>query len=158
MYAVTGGTGFLGDALVRRLSAKGATVTVAARAPPPPAAPATPGVRYVRGDVLDRESLARAFEGAQGVFHLAGVVEHSSKGAARERMRSVHVDGTLNTLEAAKEAGVRRVVSSAGPLCAVVGVAEPLQRGQICKLAAVPPCCLTLLCPADASVPGMLQL
>lgn len=102
---VTGGTGFLGRHLVRRLLADGHSVRVMARMPS--AAQEKRGVETASGDVLDKEAVAAAVKGCQAVFHLAGKVERG--GDATELYR-LHVDGTRNVIEAAAKAGVKRMV------------------------------------------------
>jgi dihydroflavonol-4-reductase len=103
---VTGASGFLGRHLVRRLADEGRSIRVLERR----ASDAFDGltVERAQGDVTDRESLARAAEGVGTVFHLAGVVSHLDRDAAR--LHAVNVEGVTNVLDAAREAGVRRVV------------------------------------------------
>ncbi|HTM18872.1 MAG TPA: NAD-dependent epimerase/dehydratase family protein [Kofleriaceae bacterium] len=104
---VTGGTGFLGEAVVRRLlEVGGARVRVLARAH----APALDGldVEIVRGDVTGGGELDTALAGCDGVFHLAGLVSRDPDDS--QRMMRVHVDGTRRVIEQAKAAGVKRVV------------------------------------------------
>lgn len=95
---------------MRRLAADGADVRVAVRHVPPAnsKSPSASNIQYVKCNVLDKEGLARTFEGADGVFHLAGVVDHSKRNEAA--MREINVQGTLNSIAAAKAAGVPRVV------------------------------------------------
>lgn len=68
---VTGAGGFLGQALVRALSARGARVRALVRRPEP--ALALPGVEVLRGDATDPAALAAAVAGVDVAFHLAGV-------------------------------------------------------------------------------------
>ncbi len=69
---VTGAGGFLGSALVRRLSARGERVRALVRGPAP-ALEALPGVDVVSGDATSAASLRAAVRGCDVVFHLAGV-------------------------------------------------------------------------------------
>ena len=62
----------------------------------------------VQGDVLDPDSLRAAFAGADAVVHAAGGVSH--RAGDTEPMFDVHVTGTRNALEAARERGVSRFV------------------------------------------------
>jgi nucleoside-diphosphate-sugar epimerase len=107
---VTGGSGFLGRWVVDELVEAGHRVRVLARARS--AALAERGVEIAVGDVArDLEGtgpLARAFDGVSAVFHLAGFVSRDPEDG--QRMMRVHIDGTRRVLEAAKAAGVRRVV------------------------------------------------
>jgi dihydroflavonol-4-reductase len=107
---VTGGTGFLGRFVVEELLAAGHRVRVLARGKAP--ALEERGAEIVVGDVardLDGTvPLARAFDGVSALFHLAGFVSRDPDDG--QRMMRVHIDGTRRALEAAKAAGVRRVV------------------------------------------------
>jgi dihydroflavonol-4-reductase len=110
---VTGGSGFLGRHLVRQLVQEGHEVRALVRREVPGLE--KDGARCVPGDVLEPETLAEASRGVEAVFHLAGMVRH--RGEPTELYR-LHVEGTRNTLRAAAEAGVGRVVhvSSSGTL------------------------------------------
>lgn len=117
---VTGGTGFIGRHLCRRLTENGYSVRVLSRRSAAMGR-GDAGVEIVPGDVGDRESVLRAMEGAQGVFHLASLL-----GAApvdRGRFLEVNARGTENVLSAARRAGVRRFVhvSSVGVLGSIQG-------------------------------------
>jgi dihydroflavonol-4-reductase len=72
------------------------------------------GVEIFTGDVLRGEDCARALEGCEAVFHLAGLVSRDKDDG--QLMMRIHVDGTRRLLEAAAAAGIRRVVvaSSSG--------------------------------------------
>ncbi len=102
---VTGGTGVVGRALLKHLlnghSAIRALVRDSARSVPE-------GVEPAIGDVLAYPSLERAFQGAELVFHVAGVNRMCVPDPAE--MYRVNVDGTRNVLKAAAATGVRRVV------------------------------------------------
>jgi UDP-glucose 4-epimerase len=68
---VTGGSGFIGSAVVRNLVARGNDVRVVDNLSKPPAVGALPGVEYLEGDVVDPEVCIRAFKGVDTCFHLA---------------------------------------------------------------------------------------
>lgn len=97
--AVTGATGFVGQALLDR-------VTGDVRALARREQPARAGVEWVRGDLADQAALARLVTGAEAVIHVAGVV--SAPDAAG--FEAGNVTGTLNVIEAAKAAGVPRLI------------------------------------------------
>ena len=103
--AVTGGTGYLGPAVVQALLDAGHEVVALEHRRPVDVADA-PRLRRVAGDVGDAESLRRAFAGCEAVVHLVAIIrEVPRKGVTFER---VHVEGARNVVEAAKEVGVRR--------------------------------------------------
>lgn len=95
-YLVTGGTGFLGQHLVRGLLDAGHAVRVLARSSD--RALERAGATFVRGSVLNPRQLEEAVAGVDGVFHLAGKVERDPKRA--HRLFTLHVTGTRNVLEA----------------------------------------------------------
>jgi dihydroflavonol-4-reductase len=97
---VTGGTGFLGWHIVRRLTGLGVRVRVFAL-PPRPDHPVhgLPGVELMTGDLLDSEAVGRALAGREFVFHTAGVVAVWGRGLTV--MDAVHGRGTANVLAAA---------------------------------------------------------
>lgn len=103
---VTGGTGFLGEHLVRGLVDAGHEVRVMARS----RSPVLDGldVDMVRGDVLAGDELARALDGRDAVYHLAGVVSRDPGDG--QRMMRIHVDGTRRVLAHMRDAGVRRMI------------------------------------------------
>lgn len=103
---VTGGTGFLGEHVVQRLVDAGHTVRVLARSSSP--ALAAMPVDMVRGDVLAGDALARALDGCEAVFHLAGMVSRDAD--AGQRMMRLHVDGTRRVLEHMRDVGAGRMV------------------------------------------------
>jgi nucleoside-diphosphate-sugar epimerase len=96
-YAITGGAGFLGLHLARRLLADGHEVRTLDTAPLDDAELEL-SVEELRGDVRDADVVRRACEGADVVVHAAAALPIQ---ASRTSIRSVNVDGTANVLEAA---------------------------------------------------------
>ncbi len=103
---VTGASGHIGANLVRALIHRGERVRVVAHRNTVPFDGLD--VEVARGDVLDRESLVRAFEGGDILYHLAAVI--SIEGDPDGMVRRVNVEGAGNAAEAALAAGVRRMV------------------------------------------------
>jgi dihydroflavonol-4-reductase len=113
---VTGGTGFIGANVARELLAAGVTVRVLARPGGERRALAGMKVEIVEGDLLDPASVRRAVSGVQAVYHVAADYRLWTPDPAA--LYRTNVEGTRAVLEAAGEAGVRRVVhtSSVGAL------------------------------------------
>ncbi len=115
---VTGGAGFIGSNLVKHLLQHGLQVTVLDNmstgyrinlAP-------FPEVRLIEGDVRDGEAVAKSMKGAEVVFHLAASVGNKRSIDRPVEDAEINVIGTLRVLEAARNAGVRKMIfsSSAG--------------------------------------------
>jgi dihydroflavonol-4-reductase len=114
---VTGGTGLLGNDLVRDLVGAGHDVTVLVRSPEK--AERVLGdldVEFVVGDLTDVAGFETALAGTEVLFHAAYFREYYTPGDHWDRLRAVNVDGTVRLLEAAARHGVSRVVyvSSSG--------------------------------------------
>ncbi len=107
--AVTGPTGEIGLPLLAELERDPAVGAVRgmARRPFDPGAEGWEKVTYRRGDILDPQSLAELFAGADVAVHLAFAIFGS-----REETRRVNLEGSRNVFEAAIAVGVKRLVYS----------------------------------------------
>ena len=105
---VTGGTGFVGSHVVRRLCAEGFAVRVLARRTSPLRLLESLPVEVVFGDLLDPESLRNAVTGCDSVFHVAA--DYRLWARHPQELYRNNVEGTENILAAARTAGVNRVV------------------------------------------------
>jgi dihydroflavonol-4-reductase len=103
---VTGATGFLGAHVAAALAARGDDVRVTVRDRRRLAALGGLEVEVVDADVLDRRSMRRALAGCEVLFHAAGMVASSP----RRQVWRVNAVAPRLAIEAAAEAGVRRVV------------------------------------------------
>lgn len=110
---VTGGCGFIGSHVAEALVALGADVTILDDLSEGDPNNAPSSARLVRGSILDREALRDAFAGAELVFHLAALVSVPRSVEEPRRFHDVNATGTVNVLESAQRAGVRRVIYSA---------------------------------------------
>lgn len=115
---VTGGAGFIGSNLVARALRDGTEVTVLDDLSSGYRVniPEHPRLRFIEGDIRDSAAVATAMAGAETVFHLAASVGNKRSIDHPILDAEINVIGTLQVLEAARRAGVRKVVmsSSAG--------------------------------------------
>ncbi len=100
---VAGGTGFVGEHLVRELRRSGYTaVTLSHKR----SQGAVEGVDVVPGDVLDRRAVAEAMKGCDAAINLVGIIrEFPGKGITFQKL---HIQATRNMVDAAGDAGIRR--------------------------------------------------
>jgi dihydroflavonol-4-reductase len=108
MNLITGGTGHIGNVLVRTLVNNGEDVRVLVL----PDEDLTPfdglDVEIFRGNILNLESIKPAFKGIDFVFHLAGII--SIMPGKDQLVHDVNVNGTKNVVACAVEAGVKKLI------------------------------------------------
>jgi nucleoside-diphosphate-sugar epimerase len=104
---VSGGSGFIGGALIERLCREGWTVRALARSDAAAARVRERGAEPVSGDLVDRVALRSGAEGSELAFHCAAKVEDWGDPVNFERL---NVQGTRSVIDACREAGVRRLV------------------------------------------------
>jgi len=126
--AVTGGTGFLGRHLLKKLLEMGLSIKVLCVKKEE-----APGCDTVIGDLRDTASLSELVCGADIVFHLAGQADVEKAEQDRITNFEVNVRGTLNLLECAKEAGTSKIVFAS--TSHVYGNAEniPVKEDSECR-------------------------
>src|SRR5438067_9302406 len=167
---VTGGTGFVGRAIVERLLGADEPVRALARSEVSARALGELGAEPVRGDVLDLEALASVMRGCNVVYHAAGANAFCVRDPSP--MFEVNVRGSENVVRAAARAEVKRVVytSSAATLGerkGTVGSEQSPHRGRFLSqyerskfeaeravLAAADETGVELICLNPASVQG----
>jgi nucleoside-diphosphate-sugar epimerase len=113
MKLVTGGAGYLGQAIVDALVARGDEVRILDLNAPDD----TNAVDFIRGDIRDPDAVRRAVQGVDAVFHNVATVPLAKD---KEEFVSVNVGGTRTLLTACRDAGVRKVVNTSSS--AVYGV------------------------------------
>ena len=133
---VLGGSGFVGRALVARLAARGAVVSVPTRSRERSRSLILlPTVDVVEADIHDPAALARLVRGADAVVNLVGILNE----AGRDTFARAHVELARNVVDACRKAGVRRLVhmsalnaDPAGPskYLATKGEAEAIVAGS----------------------------
>ena len=104
--AVTGGKGFVGYALVKELHSLGDKIKLLLRSD----TPIFDGMNCEKifGDLCNSDDLEKTFEGAEVVFHIAGLVDISGK--KTDKLWMVNFEGTKNVVEACKKCGVKKLV------------------------------------------------
>lgn len=107
---VTGGGGFLGGAIVRRLVDRGDSVRSLARGDYPELRAL--GVETIRGDVADLGAVARAVDGCDVVFHVAA---KAGIWGPRAEFHRANVEGTRAVLDACRSRGVAKLVYTSSP-------------------------------------------
>ena len=105
---VTGGSGFIGSHVVDKLRARGYEPVIYDLRPSPWHEAGT--VDTVLGSITDREALERALHSCDAVAHLAAVADVNDVHAEPEDAERVNARGTVAVLEAARRAGVKRIV------------------------------------------------
>jgi dihydroflavonol-4-reductase len=107
---VTGGTGFIGGRLVRALRARGDDVVALVRSAGRADELAALGCEVVEGDLSSTDAIRRGVQGCDAVFHVAAVYKVGIPASERDAMYESNVGGTERVLDAAIEAGVKRIV------------------------------------------------
>jgi len=105
---VTGGTGFVGSAVVRKLVAAGLEVRALVRPGAETRMLEALPVARIMGDLSQVDVLTNGMEGCQWVFHVAAL--YSYWGHSWEDFQRANVDGTRNVLDAASRVGIDRLV------------------------------------------------
>ena len=105
---VTGATGFIGGNLARRLASRGEDVRALVRPAANDLVIRDAAVKQCPGNLLDVESLRRAVKGCETVYHCAATYSFWAKRPSD--IYDTNVAGTKHLLDAARSAGVRRVV------------------------------------------------
>ena len=130
MILVTGGTGFIGQALVRQLVASGKPVRLLLRpSPDSPQLPRGVAVDVAVSSLKDERGLRSALKGVDVIFHFAGAERKGS----RSDLEGIDVDGSRSLAAVARQAGVERIFflshlgadrSSAFPVLKAKAIAE----------------------------------
>jgi len=125
MILVTGAAGHLGNVLVRALRERGEQVRVIVLPGEDCSALVGLEVEKLEGNILDLPFLEEAFKGVEIVYHMAGLV--SIEKGKEALLQRVNVDGTRNVIQAALQAGIRRLVYTSS----IHAIERPLEGVQI---------------------------
>ena len=141
MYLVTGGAGFVGSHLAARLVERGESVRVFDNLSTGKldnlASLGFLTAEFVEGDLPDADAVRRAMAGVEVVLHQAADPSVPRSMADPAACYAANVSGTVNVLQAAREAGVRRVVFASS--CAVYGDAPGLPKTERSPVAPMSP-------------------
>ncbi len=107
---LTGGTGFIGGEVARRLRARGDEVVALVRSPQKAGGLTEAGAEIVAGGLADRDVIRAGMEGCDAAIHAAAVYEVGIPEAERPAMYAANVTGTETVLRAALDAKVPKVV------------------------------------------------
>jgi dihydroflavonol-4-reductase len=107
---VTGGTGFIGRHLVRKLRERGDEVAVLVRTPAKAAGLRELGCELIEGDLSDTDAIRHGVQDRDAVFHAGATYKVGIPKSEHAAMRDANVGGTERVLDAAIEAGVPRIV------------------------------------------------
>jgi dihydroflavonol-4-reductase len=132
---VTGGTGFVGGAIVRSLHARDEQVRVLARPTSKTEALAQLGVEIVQGDILDQNSVEAALKGCDTLYHAAAIYELWVPD--KQLLLQTEIEGTRNVMTAARNCGVNKIVYTSttftiGESRGQMGDETTLHRGYFC--------------------------
>ncbi|MGW8314273.1 MAG: NAD-dependent epimerase/dehydratase family protein [Bacteroidales bacterium] len=108
---LTGGSGFLGGAMIRELldpSAPFPVECVCILDPESPEMDSDSRVYWIRGDVRDPDTVSQAVQGVDLVIHAAAIVDWGTR--SEEEIMGVNVEGTRNVVDACRENGVKALV------------------------------------------------
>ncbi len=108
LILLAGGSGYVGGRLIPLLEKQGARLRCLARSPEKMRSRAQPGTEIVQGDVLDPASLDRALQGVHTAYYLVHLMSGSKDFEKEDR------HAAINFADAAKKAGVRRIIYLGG--------------------------------------------
>ncbi len=123
---VTGATGFVGSAVVKKLLKTGAPVRITVRQSSSRKNIENLNVEEVEADIRDRQSVKKALQGVTHLYHVAGLYRTWMRDY--DMLHSVNVEGTRSVLDAAQEAGVRKVVHTSS--IAALGIRDDGEKSD----------------------------
>ena len=125
---LTGATGYIGKQLAFRLVNSGYTVHALVREPGKAGNLAHPNLKLFKGDVNDCDSIRKAIDGCERVFHVAAFARLWARPS--DLFFKVNVDGTRNILEAAADKNISRFVYTSSTAVFGNSFNEPLSEND----------------------------
>jgi nucleoside-diphosphate-sugar epimerase len=107
---VTGGTGFIGSRVIKRLRDRGDDVRALVRTPSKATALLDQGVELVEGDLSSEDAIRNGVDGAEAVFHIGAVYKVGIPKKEQPAMWDANVEGTRRILDAAEAAEAERII------------------------------------------------
>ncbi len=130
-YLVTGGAGFIGHHLVRKLIESGHKVKIIDNFSTGVRNRIHPQAELLEADISRLDKIKDFFQGVDGVFHVAALPRVQFSIEEPVVTHQTNINGTLNVLLAAKEAGVKRLVYSASS--SAYGGGEEMPQHELLK-------------------------
>jgi dihydroflavonol-4-reductase len=106
---VTGASGFIGGAVAQALLARRVNVRALLRPGAAPNVPEPHALEIARGDLRDRDAVARAARGCDAIFHVGALYSFD---ATADELHAINIGGTRHVIEAARATGARLVHTS----------------------------------------------
>ena len=125
---ITGGAGFIGSHLARRLASKGEVVVLDDLSSGRTSNLEDVTCQFIQGSILEAKKLSEALQGVTHVFHLAAMVSVPESVQKPDLCRKINVEGTRRVLDSASQAGAKRVVLASS--CAVYGNEPTLPKTE----------------------------
>jgi dihydroflavonol-4-reductase len=127
-YLITGSTGFIGPYLVRKLISQGHSCRCLVRSLSKADSMMAPGVELIKGDITNKETLKGIASGMDGIFHLATLGHIHNFDMPQSVFENVNVRGTVNIMDEALAAGVKKIVHCSST--AAMGIAKDIPADE----------------------------
>src|SRR3989338_5153413 len=112
-YLITGGAGFIGSHIVEALLKRGDRVRVLDNFATSKRDNIPAGAELFEASITEQDAIAPAFKGVDGVFHTAALPRVQFSIEHPRESNDANINGTLNVILAARDAGVKRIIYSA---------------------------------------------
>lgn len=127
-YLITGATGFIGPFLVKRLTSLGHSCRCLVRSATKANSILEPDVELIEGDITNKDTLKGIASGMDGVFHMATLGHMYNFEVSQSMFEEVNVQGTINIMNEALVAGVKKIVHCSS--VAAMGICRELPADE----------------------------